>query len=259
MVRKKSVTIIIFTMIILFNFGKANGQVVANKNEASQNQLTYSEIIQNIESFRKVKANKLNSVSSEDEKVKIFQECRDFLFTQLKDNVFPAWYGTGWAFDGITSTPKIGIYPEVAGVDTNRIACGYFVTRILRKMEFKINPYRVAQQNSRTIVRNFVKRKDIFYSNNEKVLLLKNKLKEKGKGIYVVGLDCHVGFIVYDGANYFRFVHSSYYDPPFSVVSEKLNSFNPLNHSKGRIIGKLFDDEMIKKWLLKKKFELVTS
>lgn len=219
--------------------------------------LTYAEIMQNIERFRKEKAQELKLATTQNEKENIKSECRDSLFIQLKDNVFPAWYGTAWAFEGITETPKIGEYPVVARVDTNRIACGYFITRIMRKMQFRINPYKIAQQNPEGIVRNFVKNEDIFYSNNESVSLLKKKLQKRGKGIYVTGLDGHVGFIVYDGDDYFRFVHSTYYDPPLKVVSEKLESYNPLNHSQNRIVGKLFNDEMINTWLLNKKFKYI--
>jgi len=247
-------------LIVLFSCDKIEGQRVNSDIQIPQKKLSYSQILLNIENFRERKSKEFRTTSSEEEKDKVLQECRDSLFVQLKNNVFPAWYGTEWHFSGITPEPKLGSYPAIAQsvADTNRIACGYFITRILSKMQFKINPYKVAQQNSRIIVLNFVKKKDVFYSNNEKVAFLKEKLREKGKGIYVVGLDCHTGFIVYDGKEYFRFVHSSYYDPPFSVVSENLDTFNPLNHSKGRIIGKLFDDDMIRKWLLNEKFKLIT-
>ena len=81
---------------------------------------------------------------------------------------------------------------------------------------------------------------------------IKREIKEKGKGIYIVGLDSHVGFLVYDGRDYYRFVHSSYFDPQ-CCVSDKLDSFNPFAHSKDRVIGKLFDDEILMKWLMGEK------
>ena len=53
-------------------------------------------------------------------------------------------------------------------------------------------------------------------------------LQTQGPGVYIVGLDCHVGFVVNNGVT-LRFVHSNYYDPENGVVSEALNGNNPLD------------------------------
>ena len=46
-----------------------------------------------------------------------------------------------------------------------------------------------------------------------------------------------------------KFVHSNYYHPEIGVMSEAINSENPLKHSKYIVIGKLLSDEMIVSWI----------
>jgi len=76
-----------------------------------------------------------------------------------------------------------------------------------------------------------------------------NYIEEKGEGLYVVGLDSYVGFI-HNHNNQMMFIHSNNYKPYIGVVQEKLVGKNPLNGSNYRIMGEIFDDEMIRKWIL---------
>lgn len=73
-------------------------------------------------------------------------------------------------------------------------------------------------------------------------------LNNQGDGLYIVGLDYHIGFISKLG-NHYRFIHSSYYHPETGVMAEPLEGHNPLNDSSYRVIGKLLDSEMIKNWI----------
>ena len=79
-------------------------------------------------------------------------------------------------------------------------------------------------------------------------------IKKSGNGLYVVGLDCHVGFVC-NSNDSITFVHSSYYEPEIGVMSQKLDSQNPLKDSKYRVFGKIMDDTMIEAWILGKKFQ----
>ena len=79
-------------------------------------------------------------------------------------------------------------------------------------------------------------------------------MKERGNGLYIVGLDCHVGFI-YVKDNDIKFVHSNYYRPATGVMSEDFETNNPLNASKYRVLGKLLDDKMIENWIRNTRYE----
>jgi hypothetical protein len=65
-----------------------------------------------------------------------------------------------------------------------------------------------------------------------------------------------VGFIYYDGLEEPSFVHSSVYWP-VQVVSEPLDSENPLKHSYYRVVGKILTDRMIFKWLNDERFAII--
>ena len=66
----------------------------------------------------------------------------------------------------------------------------------------------------------------------------------------MVGLDQHVGFIVVNLKG-MCFIHANYYSPNEGVMSEKLNSGNPLKHFRYWVIGKLFSDRMVINWINK--------
>ncbi len=70
--------------------------------------------------------------------------------------------------------------------------------------------------------------------------VIKKDLIKPENCIYIFGLDCHVGFVYNDGKT-LKFIHSSYYDPPYCVVSEDIDTKNPLKDSEYRSFGKLFN------------------
>jgi hypothetical protein len=73
-------------------------------------------------------------------------------------------------------------------------------------------------------------------------------VKNSGPGIYIVGLDIHVGFIVNTGDEVY-FIHSSYVEP-YAVVSEKAIESRILASSNYRVLGNVFaDDLLISNWL----------
>ena len=181
-------------------------------------------------------------------RAKTIQEARAYLEDTLRQEIFPAWYGTAWDFNGISQTPGKG-----------KIACGYFVSTSLVHAGFKVNRIRLAQQPSQSIIKTFIPKKHCsvlkYQISIDKVATF---LKSKGDGIYIVGLDRHVGFISVKG-DQMHFIHSSYYRPSPVVVSEPIDSKNPLRDSKYRVIGKLFTDDMVIGWLTQKSYSVKRS
>lgn len=154
----------------------------------------------------------------------------------VSDKFFRSWYNTPWTFEGHSQTPGEGT-----------IACGYFVTTMLRDMGFNIPRIRWAQQASEYIVKKLSP--DIGRFTRKPMKDIVAYIEGKGEGLYIVGLDCHVGYIYYHNGK-MSFVHANYYRPKIGVMSEPLIGRNPLNDSKYRIIGKIFDKEMIKNWIM---------
>ena len=174
--------------------------------------------------------------SSDTEKQKdIVREAQVYLTTTISDSLFPNWYGTPWNFNGTTKVPKQGT-----------IACGYFVTAILSDAGFKIPRVKWAQSASEPVIVMIATNVQRF--RNQPMSKLIDYLNKQGDGLYIVGLDYHVGFISKRGNN-LRFIHSSYYHPETGVMAEPLEGRNPLNDSRYRIIGKLLDTEMTLNWI----------
>lgn len=162
----------------------------------------------------------------------------------IVEELFPAWYGTTWAFEGVTQVPGEG-----------EIACGYFVTTLLRDAGFKVQRAKLAQQASQRIIKTVAAANDIKLTYEKPIAEVEAQFKAAGPGLYIVGLDQHTGFVLNDGVANF-FIHSSYYRPPFSVVREPVTGHNPLFHSKYRMSGKILGDAMMRKWILGEDFPM---
>jgi hypothetical protein len=165
----------------------------------------------------------------------VISEARSYLFDRITLDLIPSWYGTPWDFNGTTRTPGQGT-----------IACGYFVNTVLLDAGFRLPRIKWSQQAAEPITLKLagtVKRfRDRPVSEVEAYVL------SKGDGLYKVGLDSHVGFIVVrDGVA--RFVHSNYYQRDIGVMSEPLVGNNPLAHSHYRILGHLLDDALMVDWI----------
>ena len=155
----------------------------------------------------------------------------------ITDSILPYWYGTAWDFNGTTQVPGKGA-----------IACGYFVSTVLRDAGLKINRVKMGQSDSEGITYTLADKKDIkiFYEKPLAVVLA--YIKSKGLGLYIVGLDCHVGFIVNDDKGIW-FIHSKWFDEK-AVVKEAASSSNILYYSKYRMVGKISNSlKLLKAWL----------
>src|SRR5687768_1120080 len=70
----------------------------------------------------------------------VLASAREAALRTIAAELIPAWLGTPWDFNGTTETPQQG-----------RIACGYFVSTVLRHAGFRVERVRLAQQASERI------------------------------------------------------------------------------------------------------------
>jgi hypothetical protein len=159
-------------------------------------------------------------------------------FLRLTNNkIFPYWYGTKWNFNGTTETPNEG-----------SIACGYFVTTVLRDMGVPIKRAKMAQCASEEMIRSLVAKKNIHHLSECSIEEFEKKLKKHGNGLYVIGLDNHTGFLSVAEEGSF-FIHSSGMYP-FQVVKEKVIESKVLSKSRYRVVGKLTSDQdFLESWV----------
>ncbi len=184
---------------------------------------------------------KTYSTTDSSQRSLIVKASYQFLFAKLINDILPAWYGTPWTFHGHSETPVQG-----------SIACGYFITTTLRDAGFNIPRVKWAQQASETVIRKLTT--DVKRFHNAPIEKVTEYINSKGNGLYIVGLDCHVGFIVKND-KVPEFVHANYYQAQTGVMSEPLKGRNPLNDSKYRVVGKLLNNDMLDKWLTGYKYE----
>jgi hypothetical protein len=170
-------------------------------------------------------------------KQEALEKARRVFVSSIDQNIFPFWYGTDWDFNGVTETPREG-----------KIACGYFVTTVLRDAGLRLSRVSLAQQASENIIKSLTTASFIKRFHNESIEKFVDEVKKSGEGLYIVGLDIHVGFILNDGEEIY-FIHSSYVEPS-EVIREKAVESPILSSSKYRVIGKISaDDQLIAKWL----------
>jgi len=111
-------------------------------------------------------------------------------------DLVPSWEGTRWAMNGTTEVPGEG-----------RIACGYFVSTVLRDAGLQVERVLLAQQASERIV---VTLADPGTVRRYWRATPADVVRDLGDddGIFVVGLDWHVGLLVV-AAGEATFCHAS--------------------------------------------------
>lgn len=175
------------------------------------------------------------------ERGKIEERASSYLLEKITGDFFDQWEGTEWDFNGTTRTPRKG-----------KIACGYFITTVLSDAGFKIPRIKWAQQASEYYITRITS--DVERFSNRSPEYMKNYFLKEADGLYIAGLDSHVGF-VYKSGKEVTFTHASYYDPKLGVQTESLVGDNPFAKSAYRVVGRILNPEMVRKWILGESWE----
>ena len=161
----------------------------------------------------------------------------DYWVRTIADTLYEQWENTGWDFNGTTLKPHEGT-----------IACGYFVTTILRDMDLVINRQKLSVCPSSEMMHRLVPRQKIKNLSYLSYVNFNDSLKQLGKGVYIIGLDFHTGFIVNDGVENW-FIHSNYIGRK-GVVKESVLRSVALRSSKTRWLTSLTGDKnFLLKWI----------
>ncbi|WP_296384536.1 hypothetical protein [Winogradskyella sp.] len=132
---------------------------------------------------------------------KAIDSASKYLYSKLINDIVPHWYETPWDFNGHTNSPKNG-----------EIACGYFVSTTLKHLGFNLNRYKMAQAAGLNEAKLLQTRANLKIFSNVTFEQLKDKVnKAYSNGIYFVGLDNHVGYVLIKNKELY-FLHSSYCD-----------------------------------------------
>jgi len=194
-----------------------------------------------LQRWRKHYADRYRQANHEAQKKAVLTEARELLEHSLPE-IMRCWLGTPWDFNGTAKTPGEG-----------KIACGYFVTTVLEGAGFRIERTTLAQQASEQILRTFLPQDDLRIRVGVPYKTFRFETTRGRPGIYLVGLDTHIGFVVVKQQD-FRFIHSSG-SQPCCVVDEGSEQALVLERSNYRVLGNITgNDEVIRRWLMGETF-----
>lgn len=167
---------------------------------------------------------------SKTEKEKIF-------ISAVSETIIPSWIGTNWDFNGTSEKPQQG-----------SIACGYFVTTVLRDAGLNLARIKLAQCASEQMIVSLVQHKYIHRYSKVSMNDFIKSIMDQGYGLYIVGLDNHTGFI-YNDQKEIYFIHSTFVGTR-NVQKEKAATSWVLNQSKYKVLGKISADEkVLQRWI----------
>lgn len=209
-------------------------QVLRKKTEPDPK--TYAVLSKDLERWRMELAASYRKAKSTTERSAVEGDARVVL-EQALPALMRCWLGTPWDFNGTAKGPGTG-----------KIACGYFVATVLKDAGFRVDRYKLAQQPSENILRSFLSKDSCVLSVGEDYPLFATEAEKREPGIYIVGLDTHVGFLVIRKES-MRFIHSSG-SRPWCVVDEGREEAGVLQRSNWRMLGNLTaDPTVLKRWL----------
>lgn len=225
-------------------FRQLSGGVELALRERSQpDPKTYAVLVGELARWRKDLAARYKKADTAADRVLVEQDARVILEKVLPE-MMRCWLGTPWDFNGTAAKPGGG-----------RIACGYFVSTVLMDAGFQVDRYQLAQQPSGNILRSFLEKDQCILSVGKPYEAFAAEFSKSKPGIYLVGLDTHVAFLIRDG-NSFRMLHSSG-SRPWCVVDEDRDKAQVLQRSNWRMIGNLTaEPKVLRRWLKSEKISV---
>ena len=216
-----------------------DGTLEANEESAGpwRDAETYAVLASELARWHGELAERHRRARSETERTAVEHDARVIL-EQVLPEMMRCWLGTPWDYNGTASMP---------GEDG--IACGYYVATVLRDAGFRLDRYQLAKQPSENILRSFLDRPSCVLTVGKDYDVFADDLDSAEPGIYLVGLDTHVAFIVTGHGDGFRFIHASGSDP-WRVVDEDRDEALVLQRSRWRMLGNLTaEPKVIRRWL----------
>jgi len=199
-----------------------------------------------IQATQKMLAGQWSQARTAKEKKKIIKRARKFVVKSIVEDIFPVWMGTPWHM----GEDDDALMPHQAG---KRVSCSMFVTAVLQNIGLRLDSrLRWAEAPALYIQRSLApKRQDLQRYLSIEPKLLAQKLGRLDDGLYVIGLNCHVGFILVENGQA-RFVHSNYVEPEEGVTDEPVAESAAIANSQstGYWVTPAFQDErLIRYWL----------
>lgn len=203
----------------------------------------YGFLVGELERWREDLAKEYAKARTGEEKAVVEHDARIILDLMMPE-LMRCWLGTPYDFNGTAEKPGQGT-----------VACGYFVSTVMRDAGFKVNRYKLAQQPSENIMRTFLSSEACTLKVGVEYARYVDWVETLKDGVYIVGLDTHVGFIVIQRGE-MHFIHSSG-GKEYSVVDQSRKNAGTLRRSRWRMLGSLTGSpEAVRIWLQGKKIKV---
>jgi len=197
----------------------------------------YQDLITTLSSRREDLAQRYSRARTASEIMSVRSAARLTLEEELP-KLMRCWLGTPWDFNGTCKTPGSG-----------KIACGYYVSTVLRDAGFSVERIRLAQQPSQNIIGTFLPRNEMHVRTRTSYDDFLKQVIDRGPGIRIVGLDTHVAFLVVTPEDDIHFIHSSG-GAAKSVVDQDRDHAYVLRASKYRVTGNITGSDGVQhNWL----------
>lgn len=183
-----------------------------------------------------------------EQRARVRDEARRYVVDAMVEQVFPRWIGMPWTMAII----RDGLKPDarVPWEQGRGVSCSFFVVSTLENAGLRLAGRRTFAGAVSLPVQLSLspRRQDLRRWHGIGPAGLKRRMLDWGDGLYIVGLNCHIGYIVVRGGDV-RFVHSSYTEP-YEVVDEPLVEAAAIANSPGYVVTALYrDDRLIDHWL----------
>ena len=153
------------------------------------------------------------------------------------DKLFASWIGSRWG---------LGL-PQSTVPNTGKTNCGLFVAVILRDAGFRLPIWKFNRQVAYHGIKSLAPRGKIRYLHRTSMQTFTERVRAMGPGLYIIGLDFHIGFLRVKPGGDVRFVHGSYITR--RVMDEPALTATPIVQSRYRMVGKILQPNMLRAWL----------
>lgn len=239
-------------LLLLCLVGCAESPAVASVPAAAQverapgpDAAAYEAALARIEGRRLALARRFKAAEDAAGRAMVRAEARAVALKAMREEILPAWLGMPWGL-GANSTPLRPHQPDTV------IACGYFVSSTLENLGIKLDTrFRFAQAPALHAQRSLApapRDLHVFFSVPGDVLA--SKIAGLGEGLYIIGLNNHIGFVDVRGSEV-RIVHASYTGAQV-VTDEPLATAEVIANSRAAgyfVTPLLQDDRLVEHWL----------
>jgi outer membrane murein-binding lipoprotein Lpp len=201
MMRAACLTVVALTLLLGCR-GDASARPA--KAEAAAEEDDFDAVVAAIEVERRRLAKRFAAAADDDARAAIRAEARGYLVDAIADELFPHWLGTPWGLGKNSTATR----PHQEGMT---VGCSYFVTSVLQNAGVVLdNRYRFAQAPALRIQGSLAPGSNSIHRFlSIAPAKLERGIRALGEGLYLIGLNNHVGFVLVRGGEV-RFVHASY-------------------------------------------------